>query len=337
MRLRLAHSSAMLSLVVTLALLSLALPVLGYVHRTLEFRGGAAVVAHWPSSAFPVWVTVTPGLSTDIAGNSERGALESALATWSGVSDSIADLRLAGEVVVEAGVLDGINAVQFSNDPSLENSGIIALTFLLTDTDGSIQEADMLLNDRRFGFTTSGGSTGLDLETLLLHELGNLLGLDHSPLGALSDDRTMLDEATAVLFPVNRSVGEMARALRHDDIAGLVAMYPQTGSKRGRISGRVTQNGASVFGAHVIAFDPITEVLIGAVTLPDGSFTLDGLPPGRYLLEAAPLSVKGAGPDTLGGVYSDGDVNTSFRAAFLGRTIRIAPGSAESGVHLEVQ
>ena len=194
----------------------------------------------------------------------------------------------------------------------------------------------MLINDRRFGFATDGGNVGLDLETFMVRQLGSLLGLDSSPLGGPDpDDFSMLSGDTSVMFPVTRGIGDLARALRQDDIAGIAALYPLAGSSRGAIRGRVARQGSPVFGAHVVAFDPASQVLVGAVSLPDGSFSLEGLPPGRYLIQTVPLNNQ-AGPATLGGIFALGTLNTSFRAAFHSDVIRLSAGATITGLTLEV-
>jgi len=51
-----------------------------YVPNTLDFIG-SPVIAHWSPSDFPIPTRVTPGLSTDITGDADRGALDAAMAT----------------------------------------------------------------------------------------------------------------------------------------------------------------------------------------------------------------------------------------------------------------
>ena len=70
--------------------------------------------------------------------------------------------------------------------------------------------------------------------------------------------------------------------------------------------------------------------------MPDGSFRIGGLPPGRYFLEVLPLRAP-ANPASLGGIFASDLVETGFRRAFLNETLRLGAGGAITGVALEVQ
>ncbi|NKB90226.1 MAG: hypothetical protein GKS06_18620 [Acidobacteria bacterium] len=318
-----------------LLILALASPATGYVPNTIEYVGGVPVITSWDSGSFPIPVRVTPGLTTDITDSSDRQALESALATWSAASGSDASVYLEREQDVEAGVADGINAIEFSNDAGLDGAQFTAITFLLVDGDGTISEADMLVNDREVGFTTTAGSdVGLDLETVMLKEFGKFLGLANSPVGGFETSQ-VLDESSSVMYAVARGIGASARVLQPDDVAGIRAMYPAAGSGFASISGTITRAGAAVFGAHVVAYDPIADILVGSLTLPDGSFRIDGLPAGRYLMEVLPLTAP-VTPAAIGGIFTSEDVDTSFLRAFFGETIRLGAGQQASGLTLEV-
>lgn len=312
-------------------------PAPTYVPNTIDFLSGSAIVAHWPASAFPIATRVTRGLTNDVPAADARAALDSAMATWSASPDSTVEIFVEAEQGgLEANVLDGINVIEFSNDSALDDAQFLTLSFTLMDADGSILESDLLVNDRVIGFTTTAGSNvGLDLETTMLQEIGRYLGLANSPLGGFTDDGELTDD-TAAMFPVGRGIGVTMRTLRHDDVAGLAALYPTADSARATISGQVTRDGAPVFGAHVVAHEPFQDVLVGAVSLPDGTFRIGGLPPGTYLLVAFPLSGP-VSPAALGGIFARDGVDTTFRAASVDQAIRLGAGQSASGVAVEVQ
>ncbi len=81
---------------------------------------------------------------------------------------------------------------------------------------GLLVTCDVFLNARDFEFAISGlpTSSQIDLETVLLHEVGHCLGLDHN---ASAPDSVM---AAAV------EAGRVRRGLATDDLAALCARYP---------------------------------------------------------------------------------------------------------------
>ena len=111
------------------------------------------------------------------------------------------------------------------------------------------------------------------------------------------------------------------------------ALYP-AGTARGTIRGVATRGGAALFGAHVVAFDPAQGITVGAVSLPDGSFEIGGLPPGRYLLEVAPLT-GAVPPASLGGIFLRDDVDTTFQRIFLEQVVNVSAGQV-TGITAEV-
>lgn len=308
-----------------------------YVPNTIDFLGGAAVVAHWPTDAFPIATRVTRGLTNDVPAAAGRAALDAAMATWSDSPDSIVEIFVEAEQRgLEANVVDGINAIEFSNDAALDNAQFLTLSFTLMNADGSIVESDLLVNDRAIGFTTIAGSgVGLDLETTMLQEVGRFLGLASSPLGGFGPDGTLSDD-TSVMFPVGRGVGDTARTLRDDDVAALAALYPAPDSARATITGQVVRAGTGLFGAHVVAHEPVQDILVGAVSLPDGTFRIGGLSPGTYLLVAFPLNDV-VSPAALGGIFLRDGIDTTFRAAAVAQAIRVGAGQTATGVLVRVQ
>jgi uncharacterized protein (TIGR03437 family) len=118
--------------------------------------------------------------------------------------------------------------------------------------------------------------------TTAVHEFGHAMGMQHTwTSSAMSQD---------VIRNTSRS-----RPLDADDIAGFLELYGQpgwnTGSNTpyGSISGQVTfAGGGPVALASVVAI-PATGPAVSALTNPDGSYTINGLPPNTYLLYVHPL------------------------------------------------
>ncbi len=116
-----------------------------------------------------------------------------------------------------------------------------------------------------------------DMFTTLVHELGHALGLQHTLTSATMS--TSLTRATT-----------KAKPLAADDIAGISVLYPSGSflASSGTVSGRVTTGGAGVNLASVVAISS-NGPAISSLTNPDGSYTIQGIPPGQYWIYVHPL------------------------------------------------
>jgi uncharacterized protein (TIGR03437 family) len=113
--------------------------------------------------------------------------------------------------------------------------------------------------------------------TTAVHEFGHALGLQHTwTAAAMSQD---------VIRNTSR-----ARPIDADDIASLSELYGTAGwaANTGSISGTVTVKGQPWNMASVVAIPPQGPA-VSALTNPDGSYTINGLTPGQYLLYTHPL------------------------------------------------
>ena len=225
---------------------------------------------------------------------SEFAAVDAAFATWSAIPNSAAVINNAGTTSSGANVNDLENTVVWIEDPSLTGGGaspifsapdFMATTRTRSDGSGNILEADILLNGIFYSWTSSGtdGFTGksgpLDIQAIVTHEIGHLLGLDH----ATSVNSTMFYGT----YPGDTSF----RSLSQDEISAAQAIYPSAGAPpNSSISGRVTRAGnVGVSRALAIAFQSGRPV-VGTMADSTGNYRIDRVPPGSYQVRLQPYS-----------------------------------------------
>jgi hypothetical protein len=156
----------------------------------------------------------------------------------------------------------------------------------------------------------------------LVHEMGHALGLQHTFTSSVMS--TAVTRGTA-----------LTRPLDVDDVAAISLLYPRNlAALTGTITGTVTAGGAGVHLASVVALRA-SGGAVSALTNPDGTYQIEGIPPGQYLLYVHPL------PPTANIVFPvDPDGNTippsgPFTTVFYPNTInplQAVPISIAAGV-----
>lgn len=290
---------------------------------------GRTVAVKWPAGQVRYFVNdrEVPGVTAA----DFRAAVGRAAATWQSVPETSLSFEFQGMTTATPDQLDGRNTLGFLDRPDLDR--VLGATSLLLDaTTGEIVEADIFLNTRfPWSVSASGDAGRVDVESVALHELGHLVGLGHSAIGeterTATGGRRVLGSG-AVMFPIALTPGAIAdRVLQADDMAGVSDLYsidPQRGDT-GSIRGRVVKNGRGVFGAHVVAFNPVTGTLVGGFTLNDnGDFVIAGLTAGPHLVRAEPLDDV-----DIDSVLS-GHIDVDFRVAYAPR-MAVAPQGGSSG------
>jgi hypothetical protein len=295
---------------------------------------GQVVDVTWQQQ--PVRYFVSDYAGNGVSADDLRAALARAAGTWSAVGSAAVRFEFQGMTVSLPEVVDGRTTIGFLDRPDLDQ--VLGVTsFLLDSTTGAIVEADVFFNSRFVWSVSADGAPGrVDLESVALHELGHLLGLGHSAIGETertsSGNRRLLATG-ASMFPIAMVAGSVAeRALHADDVAGISDLYPAADAvdTTGGIVGRVTKNGQGVLGAHVVAFNPETGVLIGNFALnPDGEFVIARLPPGPYIIRVEPVD------DAEVESFFSTSVDLDFRATYAPRMV-VAPRGGSSG-SIEIQ
>ncbi len=208
----------------------------------------------------------------------------------------------------------------------------VALTVLTYNAGtGELLDADIRMNGQDYTWVTDGADRQekMDVLSTALHEIGFLVGLDVSMIDTAPKSPNALRPA---MYPLRPS-DPLRKELTQDDKAGVSRIYPAAGYDNmvGSISGTIyrADGQTGVYGAHVIALDPVTgnpvvSALSGSGAMADsndghsvnvnsGNYTLYGLPPGSYFIAVQPLDGGQANASSFKSAYSQlGTIATDF-------------------------
>jgi hypothetical protein len=171
----------------------------------------------WRSGDVPVTIAFAGELAT--IKDDLRALLDVSGRAW-----SVPSCTRAGFIAAEPRALTGSEAENGRNDivvhttdwPAPLATGAAGHTILYTLGDRII-EADIHLNAKDFTFAVGALPDRIDLQGLLIHELGHVLGIGHS-----ADARATMNAGLPS--------GIAARSLEKDDRDAVCALYPGVGS-----------------------------------------------------------------------------------------------------------
>lgn len=174
------------------------------------------------------------------------------------------------------------NLLMFSKD----TEQVSARTRVFFNKKGIITEADIVLNPYQ-QFSTDGSIGTFDLESTLTHEIGHLLGLEHSALyGATMHENSGKNGVFNLPSFDSRTLAEA-------DITAVRAIYGTKNEETccGTFNGRLTlSNGKAAKSFQIWLEDQNGKVIAETVTKNDGSFQLEGISQGDYQVYSQDLS-----------------------------------------------
>jgi hypothetical protein len=293
-----------LSLVLTLALLvSSGSPARLEIWDSFELEAPAQTSRQikWPKRTIEVALSnslLSPGTNIK-PGSDVVGAVRRGLARWATMANInfVVNWSPATAVSPATGG-DGVSLITIADNTENEAfnaDSTTGRTRLFYDPEsGAIAEADISINPRpRSGegadlqFSTDGSPGTYDLEATFTHEIGHLLGLDHSAVLASTMQSRQAFNGTFGLPALSE------RTLSEDDRQRVRSLYGPK-QRLGRIEGRLIDNRlpntfAPLEPVNVWVENVTTgRVVSSAVSSEDGTYRLDGLIPGQYRVLAAP-------------------------------------------------
>jgi hypothetical protein len=280
-------------------LLAVALPAHPAARLTYVLPGGAVPV-YWPQSAFPIPYQIDRRAANMLS----QATIDRAFGEWTTVTDATVSFAPGGVVDGAKAGKDGHNTVSLIDD-LFQNQHFIAMTTNWYDDGGRMTEADIQIDPVAAG-------SNYNTQLLVEHEVGHLLGLDHS--GVVS----------SVMYPFVGKGG--STELDSDDKIAIAGVYPREDPMAGgTIKGQVVGNDGAIFAAQVVAVNEEGEPVATDLTDGSGQFSLHGLPTGDYRVYAEPMD----GPvdvQNLSGVWRSAKV-----VSFPTRFARAAAMHVDSG------
>lgn len=197
---------------------------------------------------------------------------------------------------------DGVNLItiaQTAENLSMfagETKDVSARTRVFFNRKGFINEADVVLNPYQ-QFSTDGTIGTFDLEATITHEIGHLLGLEHS---SIISSTMYAQQGKNGVFNLP---GFSARTLAEDDLTNVRALYGAKESEEccGKLFGKLVQtNGKPVKNKQVWIEDAESGQVVGGVNSnSDGSFKFDALQTGIYRVFAQSPNDKKNSPSAV--------------------------------------
>jgi len=304
--------------------------------RVLAWAAAAAVIGasaalahvrlHNPSNGNPLFwgapgaisIVINSTGSDDIPDGSHEPSIRNSIRSWndlSGTSMTLVEDSSPASQARTDWASTGVHLVYFDEANTSGffpgSSGIVAITPVWFFSSGSITDADILFNGSQFTFTTDAASSAMDVEDVVTHELGHLLGLDHSGI------------VGATMYPFVSGNVTAHRSLSADEGNGMRDAYPAGASAS--LTGTILRlsDSSPVPGAWVVARDANGRTSGADLSDGSGNFDIRGLGAGTYTVYASPLD----SPVSAGNLTAGHTIVTDFEPAFYGLSASVGATS----------
>lgn len=261
---------------------------------------------------YSIGIAVNDTGSDDLVDGSHMTAVRNAIAEWNSIDGSTVRLAEDASPGTQARTDWASNSLHLvwwdetnSSGYFPNGSGTVAITPVWFFNNGQIVDADVLFNGKGFSFTTSQQPGRYDIQDVAVHELGHLVGLDHTGWAGGS------------MYPYVDPTVILHRSLSSDERMGMRAVYPD--GSHATIAGTVRRavGGAGVAGAHVVVRNSSGRTTAAALTNGGGTFSIGGLEPGTYTLYSNPLD----SPVSSANLGAGWTVESDFEAAMYGSVV----------------
>lgn len=293
------------------------------------------------NSAIPFFVNnqIVPGVQSSATGtavtvisadSNPQQALHAAVATWNAVGTAnihflplqsttavidpndfqmtIAIGSTASDLSLVGGALAVTADFAVSVPANISNKQLVTCSSNCAYPAGGIYDSDIIINPK-YTFSTTGAAGTYDFQAVMTHEFGHSLGANHT--GILG----------ATMFQFQNNV---QRSISTDDLSFAESVYPLPSSPvgLGTISGTVTGSSGTVPYALLTMTNMATGAVVGGLTSPDGTYSVQ-VPPGAYQLYVEPLSgvVK---PANLYFTASQAALVQSFQSTVMSGSVSVA-------------
>lgn len=240
----------------------------------------------WPNvSTSPISFVINSQTVNGIEQADYQAAVKRSFQSWQEVGDSniqFAENTDPGQQARTDFQADDIHTVMFDSNNSsgfFGNAGLVAVTPIEFTNGGQITDADILINARDHNFSCDNTPDSFDVQSVVTHEVGHFIGLDHTAVLA----------ATMGPFALKNTTYQ--RSLGNDDKSATSSVYPAPGNSLTSMFGRVEDdNNNRVAGAHVVIMSEGGQVATSTLTDNSGNFVATGMEANRtYIVFVEPL------------------------------------------------